>query len=728
MKRIGISVIVALLSVALMMPLGAASADKLPFVDVAETAWYYSDVKNAYKLGLIKGRTTELFVPEGELMYSEAVKLAACMYQVSVGDPIIPSDGNPWYRPYADYCLEKGIITEEYDWNALISRGAYIDIFSRALPEDKLAAINLIEVDAIPDVDAEHPYAEGIYRLYRAGVVQGVNGDHECRPDSVVTRSEVAAVLTRMMDTSERLEFSLTAKNEEKVITVGEYVLMKTPVGSILMDVDSRDRFRVSENQTESLYTAAVFGNVDGLEKKLFTLSVGRSGDGHLIGSVSGADIRVKIEELSFDEAWSADTRNFIRILQDEVNTVIMQIQKFKGFTEPQGNKQPGISKPVEYGSYVFLRTPIGDITMSERWIDNLTAEQYSTEGFTAKVYGKAASGEKLLYKIYIGTGSTAGFLLGYVDGCPVRIEVSELSFSARWTDGDISLIEELQDEVNTVIAQIQQIDGFTNEKPGGDIPSGTQPGGDSTLMEGHIIIKTPVGDFAVSEAFRDNITASEERNESGYFASVYGNTDSGKQTKLFTLCVGTESAEGYLVGYVDGIPVSVIVEELSLGGEWSHEDAELMYILQDEVNHIIMQINALEGFSKELIMDDEQIDTEGDYTLAKTPVGDILFAKKWRSTVRVSTTAVQKGQIFTVIGKTGSGEIELFAFAFGCGEGEGVLLGVVGGYDVRVDIDELSFGRTWSEADKSLMQTVQNEVNSIIMQFYEMDGFVPAA
>jgi len=142
---------------------GAVSETEMKFTDVSETAWYYNDVKNAYELGLINGRSEVLFVPEGNLTYAEAAKLAACMYQVYTGDQVIIAGGNPWYQVYVDYCLEKGIVLENHDWQADITRGAYMDIFSRALPQDALVEINRIDPDMIPDVNSGYVYAEGIY-------------------------------------------------------------------------------------------------------------------------------------------------------------------------------------------------------------------------------------------------------------------------------------------------------------------------------------------------------------------------------------------------------------------------------------------------------------------------------------------------------------------------------------------------------------------------------------
>ena len=51
--------------------------------------------------------------------------------------------------------------------------------------------------------------AAAIYKLYRAGIVQGIDAAHNCNPDSNIKRSEVAAILTRMMNDEARIEFGI---------------------------------------------------------------------------------------------------------------------------------------------------------------------------------------------------------------------------------------------------------------------------------------------------------------------------------------------------------------------------------------------------------------------------------------------------------------------------------------------------------------------------------------
>ncbi|MBE6726511.1 MAG: hypothetical protein E7576_15185 [Ruminococcaceae bacterium] len=186
----------------------AAAYSYNPFTDISESAWYYWDVMTAVQSGLVNGKTATTFCPDDYLTYAEAVKLASCLNQLWWTGTVTLTNGSPWYRTYVDYAWETGILTEEYYWNGYATRGRYLALFANALPENALTEINDIPDNSIPDVSVYDPDAEEIYALYRAGIVQGIDEWHTCNPYDYIKRSEVAAILTRIIDSSSRLRFS----------------------------------------------------------------------------------------------------------------------------------------------------------------------------------------------------------------------------------------------------------------------------------------------------------------------------------------------------------------------------------------------------------------------------------------------------------------------------------------------------------------------------------------
>ena len=180
------------------------------FIDVPGDGWYREDVNIACRLGLINGRTATTFVPDGNLTYAEAVKLAACMHQKYTEGEVSLANGTPnWYDSYVAYAKEKGIIDKDYDWNAMATRAGYVEIFAKALPEEAFSVKNEVKGGAVPDVAMDHPQADAIYKLYRAGILNGNDKEGSFKPDNNIRRCEVAAILTRMMDPDSRVDVSL---------------------------------------------------------------------------------------------------------------------------------------------------------------------------------------------------------------------------------------------------------------------------------------------------------------------------------------------------------------------------------------------------------------------------------------------------------------------------------------------------------------------------------------
>lgn len=186
-----------------------------PFIDVVRDVWYYKDIVKAVSTGIINGKTPNEFKPEELLTYAEAVKLAACMNQVYVDGRVTLKNGDPWYQTYADYCTEKGIITKEYNYNENVTRAGYIEIFANALPDEAFKDINNIPDGSIIDVDGKAPYTIYVYKLYRAGIISGVDAEHRCNPEASIRRCEVATIISRMMDDNMRVQFTISDSDVE---------------------------------------------------------------------------------------------------------------------------------------------------------------------------------------------------------------------------------------------------------------------------------------------------------------------------------------------------------------------------------------------------------------------------------------------------------------------------------------------------------------------------------
>ena len=185
----------------------------MPFVDVPVSAWYADAVRDAWANGLIDGVNATHFEPDGSLTVAQAIKLAAALHQRIENGTVTLKNGSPWYRSYLEYAVEHGVIEERYlgysaaALNAPVQRAEFAHIlYGAAKP---YAAINEIGANALPDVKTGDRYADEIYTLYRAGVLNGSDRSATFYPTSLIRRSEAAAILIRAFDEEARRTLTL---------------------------------------------------------------------------------------------------------------------------------------------------------------------------------------------------------------------------------------------------------------------------------------------------------------------------------------------------------------------------------------------------------------------------------------------------------------------------------------------------------------------------------------
>lgn len=191
------------------------AAKTMNFTDVKSGDWYYDNVKNAYTMGLIEGKTATTFNPNDNMTYAEAVTLAARMNELyNTGKVTLENSktGN-WYSSYESYAISKGIISSYLGTkaNTKITRRDYVEIFYNALPASAYTVKNTIT--KIPDLANDSTNAK-IYTFYKAGILTGYANTPGKTTGSFgandnIKRSEVATILIRMMDASTRMYFTL---------------------------------------------------------------------------------------------------------------------------------------------------------------------------------------------------------------------------------------------------------------------------------------------------------------------------------------------------------------------------------------------------------------------------------------------------------------------------------------------------------------------------------------
>ena len=145
---------------------------------------------------------------------AQTIKLAAALHQLDrTGEVSLKNSGANWYDSYVNYAVVNGIIEKDYanytkaQMNAPVTRGEFVHIFHGA--EEAYKAINTVADNAIPDVKATDKFAAEIYEFYRAGILTGSDAKGTFHSASTIKRSEAAAILLRMFETSARKSITL---------------------------------------------------------------------------------------------------------------------------------------------------------------------------------------------------------------------------------------------------------------------------------------------------------------------------------------------------------------------------------------------------------------------------------------------------------------------------------------------------------------------------------------
>lgn len=175
------------------------------FNDIEDNAWYEKAVIDCYELGFMGGKGEGKFDPKGNVTLAEAVTMAARINKIYYGNsPIMEDTGSNWYDGAVTYLKEQSIIygDEFKDYAKDATRAELAYIFSNTLPYMEYAEIN--NITELPDVNYETKYDSSIFKLYNSGIVTGSDKELTFKPESNISRAEVATIITRLVNIENR--------------------------------------------------------------------------------------------------------------------------------------------------------------------------------------------------------------------------------------------------------------------------------------------------------------------------------------------------------------------------------------------------------------------------------------------------------------------------------------------------------------------------------------------
>ncbi len=185
------------------------------FTDVSVGAWYHDEVAALYEYGLTEGTGGGCYSPDASVTLAELSAFSARITAAERGETIAASAaGEPWYEPSVHYLKSLSLLGSEFDGHFFepATRAQAAHLLSAALSaarcDDRNADAVTVGYAAhryITDVNDYTPYQSDILRLYKQGIVNGMDAQGSYRPDEQIRRCEVAALVIRIVDSSARL-------------------------------------------------------------------------------------------------------------------------------------------------------------------------------------------------------------------------------------------------------------------------------------------------------------------------------------------------------------------------------------------------------------------------------------------------------------------------------------------------------------------------------------------
>ena len=209
MKKI-ISILIAALMLVSVIP-AVTAAGELPFKDVTEKKWFYTDVKYVYDNGLMNGMTENTFEPTKSMSRSMFVtvlgRLCGAVEHDTGKFPDVKKGS--WYAGYVGWASENGIVGGYTDGtfkpDKTITReeaAAVIDRFIGFI--GMLPTWDVTAPSSFSDVKKIGSWArESVDSLRTSGIIAGNNGNFD--PKKTLSRAEAATILARLHRMKENL-------------------------------------------------------------------------------------------------------------------------------------------------------------------------------------------------------------------------------------------------------------------------------------------------------------------------------------------------------------------------------------------------------------------------------------------------------------------------------------------------------------------------------------------
>lgn len=224
-----LSLLLAVLMPAALMPVSALAAFGLLFKDVPRDAWYYPVVKTAYDRGITNGVTRTTFEPSATVTREQFLVMLYRAAEIDL-DWIHEALSGASEEYYSEYCfadvakdawytdvvftakntgVTNGVDAVHFGIGQPITREQMATLAERFMEVRLHVALKAAEhpTAAFSDADQVSSWAkEAVEAMRVAGVLQGDDRNY-VNPKAHATRAEATALILRLADATERVSF-----------------------------------------------------------------------------------------------------------------------------------------------------------------------------------------------------------------------------------------------------------------------------------------------------------------------------------------------------------------------------------------------------------------------------------------------------------------------------------------------------------------------------------------
>ncbi len=170
------------------------------FTDVNETDWFYNDVMEAYRLGLIQGIGGGKYAPNKVISYAEYITVLVRILELDITSEL---KGSHWASQYIYAAVKAGILTQEelidLKFDEGIPRQDMIKYTCKALGVKPLKTTDTIFDDLKDKNEEEVGYINAAYEKYLTeGIGRTPDGLRLFGYDRTSTRAELATMALRV--------------------------------------------------------------------------------------------------------------------------------------------------------------------------------------------------------------------------------------------------------------------------------------------------------------------------------------------------------------------------------------------------------------------------------------------------------------------------------------------------------------------------------------------------